>query len=87
MDNLIKTFNQALIIEGISMSAFAKTRDIDPAQISKWRKHKINLTPQIKASIFQGWKNPAIPITLFDSHIQDEMDAAGLSLIITYNLK
>ena len=82
MDNLIKTFNQALIIEGISMSAFAKTRDIDPAQISKWRKHKINLTPQIKASIFRGWKSPSIPLELFNAHIQDELGIAGISLRI-----
>lgn len=87
MKHLKQAFQLALAREDIRLKAFAGQRDINPARISEFLHRNKTLAGDLKACIFIGWKNPAITITLFDAHIQDELDAAGLSLSITYNLK
>ena len=79
MQHLIDTFDQALVTEGVAMTHFAARRNIDPSHISKWRKGINNLTPELKAVIFKGWKSEAIQIALFDAHFRDEIEAAGLT--------
>ena len=79
MDNLKNTFTQALLSEGISMSAFARKHSVDPSHFSKWRKKANNLTPELKSIIFNGWKSEAIQISLFEAHLKDETEAAGLT--------
>ena len=77
MNELKITFGHALKLEGVTMTAFAIARKIDPTHISKWRKGINNLTPELKAVIFKGWKSEAIQIALFDAHFRDEIEAAG----------
>jgi len=80
MKHLKSAFTGALSEEGITKQVFARQRNIPPTQVSKFLHSANSLTPQMKRCIFKGWNNPAIPITLFDAHIQDEIEAAGLSV-------
>ena len=79
MQNLKDMFQQALLSEKTSMTAFAAKHYVDPSHFSKWRKGTINLTPQLKAAIFRGWQSEATQIALFNAHLKDEIEAAGLT--------
>lgn len=78
MQNLKDTFQLALLGDEISMSAFARKHSVDPSHFSKWRKGIIGLTPQLKAAIFIGWKSEATQVALFNAHLKDEVEAAGI---------
>jgi len=86
MNNLRQTFLQALKAENIGKKEFAERHKLHPSEVSRF----INgdgFCRSLKACIFKGWKSEATAIALFDSYIQDEMDAAGLSLKIKYEPK
>jgi len=90
MKNLRDTFITALNDEGITQKQFAEARGIDPAQVTIFLKDQKALSGKIKPAIFSKWKNPAVPVVLFHAHMQDEIEAAGLSdtiKSITINLK
>jgi len=77
MSNLSETLLQALKTGKIKHKAFAKKRDLDPTDVSRFINHG-TLTKEIKQAIFTKWQDEATPIALIDAHIQDEIKASGV---------
>ena len=86
MKHLRATFKTALNFENITHSQFAAKRNISPNQVLYFMTRDKTLTPAIKGVLFKKWNNPAVPLALFDAHIQDEMEAAGVEGKITFHI-
>jgi hypothetical protein len=89
MTILQTTFEQALFTEKISKKEWAHDNDIHPSEISRFMKTG-KLSEAMESCIFTGWRNPAVRITLLESHFQDQIlkyEADDLISSVTIDLK
>lgn len=86
MKHLKQAFIAALAREGINIKTFAEQRDINNARVSEFLHRNNALAGHLKACIFKGWESEAIQIALFDAHIKDEIEAAGITGMIALTI-
>jgi len=79
MKHLREAFKIALIRENIDIKTFAAQRDMNPSRISEFLHRNNMLTGKLREAIFNGWSHEKTQIDLFDAHIKDEIEAAGLT--------